>query len=208
VPPSGQFLRSTASAALHRYQGHRPGHRDDPWPRGTLWNYTYAAGGNKLSGEFRVIAVDGPAPAIGAPRRCAGEVSAQADTLAKFMRGAGAEAAAAGRAFAGGALSLAIAIDHRTARARCADRAADHAQERRAGTVQGSSSTAHAAQIIAWTLAIRCDPAAPDLLKIVFGPDRCRRITRRVASGCSACAEGFYKHLVRSRRRQMTICRA
>jgi len=106
----------------------------------------------------------------GAPAK----LSAQADTLAKFMRALGLKQPLLVGHSLGGALSLAIALDHPD----CAGALAliaplTHAQDDVPKPFQGLvvySPTLR--KIIAWTLAIpMAIRRAPDLLKIVFGPD-------------------------------------
>ena len=79
---------------------------------GTLWHYRYALVA-KLSGEFRIIAVDRPGSGYSTrPDDAPAKLSAQADTLAKFIRTLGLKRPLLVGHSLGGALSLAIALDH------------------------------------------------------------------------------------------------
>jgi pimeloyl-ACP methyl ester carboxylesterase len=141
---------------------------------GTLWNYTYALV-DKLSGEFRVIAVDRPGSGYSVRADDApAKLSAQADTLAKFMRALGLKQPLLVGHSLGGALSLAIALNHPD----CAGALAliaplTHAQDDVPEPFQGLVVYSPALRkIIAWTLAVpMAIRRAPELLKIVFGPD-------------------------------------
>src|SRR6202051_260333 len=141
---------------------------------GTLWNYTYALSG-KLSGEFRVIAVDRPGSGYSTrPDDAPATLSAQADTLAKFIRALGLKQPLLVGHSLGGALSLAIALDHPDCAGALAlvaplTQAQDDVPEPFRGLVVNSPAMR---KIIAWTLAIPLSIRnAPKLLKIVFGPD-------------------------------------
>jgi pimeloyl-ACP methyl ester carboxylesterase len=175
VPPRGQFLE---------IDGQRL-HYVDSGGRGpvivmihglgaTLWNYSYALV-DKLSGEYRVIAVDRPGSgystrADDAPAR----LGAQADTLAKFIRALGLKQPLLVGHSLGGALSLKIALDHPDCAGALAliaplTQAQDDVPEPFQGLVINSRAMR---KIIAWTLAIPLGIRnAPKLLKIVFGPD-------------------------------------
>src|ERR1700694_1733953 len=113
VPPCGQFIEIDGQR-LHYVDtgGAGPAIVMIHGLGGTLWNYTYALV-DKLSGEFRVIAVGGPAPGYSArPDDAPAKLSAQADTLAKFIRALGLKQPLLVGHSLGGALSLAIALDH------------------------------------------------------------------------------------------------
>jgi pimeloyl-ACP methyl ester carboxylesterase len=137
---------------------------------GTLWNYTYALV-DQLSGEFRVIAVDRPGSGYSVrPEEAPAKLGAQADTLAKFMRALGLKQPLLVGHSLGGALSLAIALNHPDCAGALAliaplTHAQDDVPEPFRGLVVYSPTLR---KIIAWTLAIR---RAPEMLKIVFGPD-------------------------------------
>jgi pimeloyl-ACP methyl ester carboxylesterase len=175
VPPCGQFVEidgqrlhyvDTGAAGPTIVLIHGLG--------GTLWNYTYALV-DKLSGEFRVIAVDRPGSGYSTrPDNAPARLGAQADTLAKFMRALGLKQPLLVGHSLGGALSLAIALDHPD----CAGavvliapltQAQDEVPEPFQGLVINSAAMR---KIIAWTLAIPMSIRnAPKLLTIVFGPD-------------------------------------
>jgi pimeloyl-ACP methyl ester carboxylesterase len=175
VPPCGQFIEIDGQR-LHYVDtgGTGPAIVMIHGLGGTLWNYTYALVG-KLSDEFRVIAVDRPGSgystrADGAPAK----LSAQADTLAKFTRALGLKQPLLVGHSLGGALSLAIALDHPDCAGALAliaplTQAQDDVPEPFQGLVVNSPVMR---KIIAWTLAIPMSIRnAPELLKIVFGPD-------------------------------------
>ena len=113
VPPCGQFVKIDGQRLHYLDTG-------GTWPAivlihglgGTLWNYTYALVG-KLSGEFRVIAVDRPGSGYSTRSDDASaRLGAQADTLAKFIRAMGLKQPLLVGHSLGGALSLAIALNH------------------------------------------------------------------------------------------------
>jgi len=175
VPPCGRFIEIDGQR-LHYVDtgGTGPAIVMIHGLGGTLWNYTYALVG-KLSGEYRVIAVDRPgsgysARAHGAPAK----LSAQADTLAKFMRALGLKQPLLVGHSLGGALSLAIALDHPDCAGALAliaplTQAQDEVPEPFRGLVVNSPVMR---KIIAWTLAIPMSIRnAPELMKVVFGPD-------------------------------------
>ena len=175
VPPCGQFVTIDGQQLHYLDTG-------GTWPTivlihglgGTLWNYTYALVG-KLSGEFRVIAVDRPGSGYSTRSDDASaRLGAQADTLAKFIRALGLKQPLLVGHSLGGALSLAIALDHPD----CAGAVAliaplTQVQEDVPEPLQGLViKTILMRKIIAWTLAIPMSIwNAPKLLNIVFGPD-------------------------------------
>ena len=175
VPPCGKFMEIDGQR-LHYVDTKGPG------PAivmihglgGTLRNYTYALV-DKLSGEFRVIAVDRPGSGYSVrPDDAPARLGAQADTLAKFMRALGLKQPLLVGHSLGGALSLAIALDHPD----CAGALAliaplTHAQDAVPEPFQGLVvNSPMLRKIIAWTLATPMSiRRAPELLKIVFGPD-------------------------------------
>jgi pimeloyl-ACP methyl ester carboxylesterase len=175
VPPCGQFVEIDGQR-LHYVdtKGTGPAIVMIHGLGGTLWNYTYALV-DKLSGEFRVVAVDRPGSGYSARADDASaRLAAQADTLAKFMRALGLKQPLLVGHSLGGALSLAIALDHPD----CAGalvliapltQAQDDVPEPFQGLVVNSPMMR---KIVAWTLATPMSIRnAPKLLKIVFGPD-------------------------------------
>jgi pimeloyl-ACP methyl ester carboxylesterase len=175
VPPCGQFIEIDGQR-LHYVDtgGTRPAMVMIHGLGGTLWNYTYALT-DKLSGEFRVIAVDRPGSGYSTrPDDAPAKLSAQADTLAKFMRALGLKQPLLVGHSLGGALSLAIALDHPD----CAGALAliaplTHAQDDVPEPFKGLVIISPVMRkMVAWTLAIPMSIRnAPKLLKIVFGPD-------------------------------------
>jgi len=175
VPPRGKFIEIEGQR-LHYVDtgGTGPAIVMIHGLGGTLWNYTYALV-DKLSGEFRVIAVDRPgsgysARADGAPAN----LVAQASSLAKFIRALGLKQPLLVGHSLGGALSLAIALDHPDCAGGLAliapfTQAQDDVPDAFKGLVVNSPVMR---KIIAWTLAIPMSIRnAPELLKVVFGPD-------------------------------------
>jgi pimeloyl-ACP methyl ester carboxylesterase len=175
VPPCGQFVKIDGQR-LHYLDtgGTGPAIVLIHGLGGTLWNYTYALA-DKLSGEFRVIAVDRPGSGYSTRSDDApAGLGAQADTLAKFIRALGLKQPLLVGHSLGGALSLAIALDHPD----CAGAVAliapltqvqEDGPEPFLGLVINSPLMR---KIIAWTLAIPMSIRnAPRLLSIVFGPD-------------------------------------
>jgi len=175
VPPCGQFIEIDGQR-MHYVdtKGTGPAIVLIHGLGGTLRNYTYALV-DKLSGEFRVIAVDRPGSGYSTrPDEAPARLGAQADTLAKFMRALGLKQPLLVGHSLGGALSLAIALDHPD----CAGALAliaplTHAQDNVPEPFQGLVVTSPVLRkIIARTLAIPMSiRRAPELLKIVFGPD-------------------------------------
>jgi pimeloyl-ACP methyl ester carboxylesterase len=141
---------------------------------GNLRHYTYALA-DKLSGEFRVIAVDRPGSGYSVrPDNAPARLGAQADTLAKFIRALGLKQPLLVGHSLGGALSLAIALGYPDCAGALAliaplTQAQDDVPEPFRGLVVHSPTIR---KIIAWTLATPLGIRnAPKLLKIVFGPD-------------------------------------
>jgi pimeloyl-ACP methyl ester carboxylesterase len=175
VPPCGQFMEIDGQR-LHYIdtKGAGPAIVMIHGLGGTLRNYTYALV-DKLSDEFRVIAVDRPGSGYSVrPDDAPAKLSAQADTLAKFMRALGMKQPLLVGHSLGGALSLAIALNHPDGAGALAliaplTQAQDDVPEPFQGLVVYSPTLR---KIIAWTLAIPMSiRRAPKLLKIVFGPD-------------------------------------
>jgi pimeloyl-ACP methyl ester carboxylesterase len=175
VPPCGQFMEIDGQR-LHYVdtRGTGPAIVMIHGLGGTLRNYTYALV-DKLSGEFRVIAVDRPGSGYSVrSEEAPAKLSAQADTLAKFMRALGLKQPLLVGHSLGGALSLAIALNHPDCAGALAliaplTHAQDDVPEPFRGLVVYSPLLR---KIIAWTLAIpMAIRRAPQLLKIVFGPD-------------------------------------
>ena len=175
VPPRGRFIEIDGQR-LHYVDtgGTGPAIVMIHGLGGTLRNYTYALV-DKLSGEFRVIAIDRPGAgystrAEGAPAN----LRAQANTLAKFVRALGLKQPLLVGHSLGGGLSLAIALDHPDCAGALAliapfTQAQEDVPEAFKGLVVNSPAVR---RIIAWTLAIpMAIRNAPELLKIVFGPD-------------------------------------
>jgi pimeloyl-ACP methyl ester carboxylesterase len=175
VPPCGQFVEIDGQR-LHYIDTGGPG------PAvvlihglgGTLWHFTYALVG-KLSGEFRIIAVDRPGSGYSTrPNDVSARLGVQADTLAKFMRKLGLKDPLLVGHSLGGALALAIALDHPDCAGAVAliaplTQAQGGVPEPFQGLVIHSPLMR---KIIAWTLAIPMSiQNAPKLLKVVFGPD-------------------------------------
>jgi pimeloyl-ACP methyl ester carboxylesterase len=169
VPPCGQFI-AIDGQRLHYIDTKGPAMVMIHGLGGNLWHYTYALVG-KLSGEFRIIAVDRPGAGYSVrPDDAPAKLTAQAATLAKFIRALGLQPPLLVGHSLGGALSLAIALDHPDCAGALAliaplTQVQDDVPEPFQGLVVNSPVMR---KIIAWTLSIR---NAPKLLKIVFGPD-------------------------------------
>lgn len=141
---------------------------------GNLMHFTYALA-DKLSGDFRVIIVDRPGCGYSErPDGAPADLKAQAATLAKFIRALGLKQPMLVGHSLGGALSLAIALDHPD----CAGALAliaplTHVPDKVPDVFKGliiRSPTLR--KVIAWTLAtplgiLRGEQA----LKEVFGPE-------------------------------------
>jgi pimeloyl-ACP methyl ester carboxylesterase len=175
VPPCGQFVEIDGQR-LHYIdtKGTGPAIVMIHGLVGSLRNFTYALV-DRLPGEFRVIAVDRPGSGYSVrPDDAPARLGAQADTLAKFMRALGLSHPLLVGHSLGGALSLAIALDHPD----CAGALAliaplTHAQDEVPEPFQGLVvNSPMMRKAIAWTLAIPLAIRhAPELLKILFGPD-------------------------------------
>lgn len=141
---------------------------------GNLMHFTYALA-DKLSGDFRVIIVDRPGCGYSErPEGAPADLKAQAATLAKFMRALGLKQPLVVGHSLGGALSLAIALDHPD----CAGALAliaplTHVPDKVPDVFKGLIIRSPALRkVIAWTLAtplgiLRGEQA----LKEVFGPE-------------------------------------
>jgi pimeloyl-ACP methyl ester carboxylesterase len=141
---------------------------------GNLMHFTYALA-DELSGDFRVVIVDRPGCGYSErPEGAPADLTAQAATLAKFMRALGLKQPLVVGHSLGGALSLAIALDHPD----CAGALAliaplTHVPDKVPDVFKGliiRSPTLR--KVIAWTLAtplgiLRGEKA----LKEVFGPE-------------------------------------
>jgi len=175
LPPRGKFMqvdgerihyvdRGGAGPALVMIHG----------LAGNLMHFTYALA-DELSGDFRVIIVDRPGCGYSErPEGAPADLTAQAATLAKFMRALGLKQPLVVGHSLGGALSLAIALDHPD----CAGALAliaplTHVPDKVPDVFRGliiRSPTLR--KIIAWTLAtplgiLRGEQA----LREVFGPE-------------------------------------
>jgi pimeloyl-ACP methyl ester carboxylesterase len=175
VPPLGQFIEIDGQR-LHYLDsgGGGPALVMIHGLGGNLRHYTYALV-DKLAGEFRVIAVDRPGSGYSQrPDDAPAKLTAQAGTLAKFIRALGLKQPLLVGHSLGGALSLAIALDHPDCAGALAliaplTQAQDDIPEPFQGLVVNSPLMR---KIIAWTLATPLGIRnAPKLLAIVFGPD-------------------------------------
>jgi pimeloyl-ACP methyl ester carboxylesterase len=175
VPPLGQFIEIDGQR-LHYLDsgGSRPALVMIHGLGGNLRHYTYALK-DKLAGEFRVIAVDRPGSGYSQrPDDAPARLGAQAGTLAKFIRALGLKQPLLVGHSLGGALSLAIALDHPDCAGALAliaplTQAQDDVPEPFQGLVVNSPLMR---KIIAWTLATPLGIRnAPKLLGFVFGPD-------------------------------------
>jgi pimeloyl-ACP methyl ester carboxylesterase len=175
VPPCGQFT-DIDGQRLHYTDtgGNGPAVVLIHGLGGSLWNYRYALV-DRLSANFRVIAVDRPGSGYSTrPDDAPARLGAQADTLAKFVRGLGLKQPLLVGHSLGGALSLAIALNHPD----CAGALAliaplTHAQDDVPEVFKGLQvGSPVMRKIIGWTLAIPMSIRnSPEVLKIVFGPD-------------------------------------
>jgi len=175
VPPCGQFMEIDGQR-LHYLDtgGSLPAMVMIHGLGGNLRHYTYALT-EKLSGEFRIVAVDRPGSGYSQrPDDAPARLGAQAATLAKFIRALGLKQPMLVGHSLGGAVSLAIALDHPDCAGALAliaplTQAQDDVPEPFQGLVVNSPTLR---KIIAWTLATPLGIRnALKLLKIVFGPD-------------------------------------
>jgi pimeloyl-ACP methyl ester carboxylesterase len=175
VPPLGQFIDVDGARIHYLDRGRGPTIVLIHGLTGQMRNFTHSLV-DLLTDEFRVIAFD--RPGSGYSKRAPGasaRLTAQGDLIAKFMHAIGLERPLVVGHSLGGAIALAIALDHPD----CAGGFALIApltapQERvptpfRALVIQSSWRR----KIVAWTIAI---PAAirrgQETLAIVFGPDK------------------------------------
>jgi pimeloyl-ACP methyl ester carboxylesterase len=199
VPPCGQFVEIDGQR-LHYIDtgGTGPAVVLIHGLGGTLWHFTYALV-DKLSGEFRVIAVDRPGSGYSArPSDVSARLGVQADTLAKFLRALGLNQPLLVGHSLGGALSLAIALDHPD----CAGAVAlvaplTQAQGGLPEPFQGLVINSPVMRkIIAWTLAIP--------LSILNARVRTGRGAGRFPDAwwwdAGLAAEQFLQHILRCRR--------
>jgi pimeloyl-ACP methyl ester carboxylesterase len=175
VPPLGQFIDVDGARIHYLDRGRGPTIVLIHGLTGQMRNFTYALGG-LLMDEFRVIAID--RPGCGYSKRAPGasaRLAAQGDLIAKFIRALGLERPLVVGHSLGGAIALALALDH----PECVGGLAlvaplTHAPERvpkpfRALEIQSGWWR----RIVAWTIAA---PVAirrgQETLAIVFGPDK------------------------------------
>jgi pimeloyl-ACP methyl ester carboxylesterase len=113
LPPRGKFMQ-VGSERIHYVDrgGAGPAIVMIHGLGGNLMHFTYALA-DELTGDFRVIIVDRPACGYSErPEGAPADLKAQAATLAKFMRALGLKQPLVVGHSLGGALSLAIALDH------------------------------------------------------------------------------------------------
>jgi pimeloyl-ACP methyl ester carboxylesterase len=175
VPPRGQFMEIDGQRIHYVDKGgagpaivmiHGLG--------GTMWNFSYALAG-QLAGEFRVILVDRPGSGYSVrPADASAALGAQAATLAKLIGNLGLKQPLLVGHSLGGALSLAIALNHPA----CAGALAliaplTHAQDEVPEAFKGLLITSPLLRrIIAWTLATPLSIlGSKAVLAVVFGPD-------------------------------------
>jgi pimeloyl-ACP methyl ester carboxylesterase len=175
LPPRGKFMQIDG-ARIHYVDrgGAGPALVMIHGLAGNLMHFTYALA-DELTGDFRVIMVDRPGCGYSErPEGAPADLTAQAITLAKFMRALGLKQPLVVGHSLGGALSLAIALDHPD----CAGALAliaplTHVPDKVPAAFKGliiRSPTLR--KVIAWTLAtplgiLRGEAA----LKEVFGPE-------------------------------------
>jgi len=113
LPPRGKFMQ-VDSERIHYVDrgGSGPAIVMIHGLGGNLMNFTYALA-DQLSGDFRVIMVDRPGCGYSQrPEGAPADLKVQAATLAKFMRALGLKQPLVVGHSLGGALSLALALDH------------------------------------------------------------------------------------------------
>jgi pimeloyl-ACP methyl ester carboxylesterase len=175
VPPLGQFTDVDGARIHYLDRGCGPTIVLIHGLTGQMRNFTHSLV-DRLTDEFRVIAID--RPGSGYSRRAAGAsagLTAQGDLIARFMLAMRLERPLVVGHSLGGAIALAIALDHPECAGGFALIAPVTAPQQRvpapfrALVIQSSWRR----KIVAWTIAI---PAAirrgQETLAIVFGPDK------------------------------------
>jgi pimeloyl-ACP methyl ester carboxylesterase len=175
VPPLGQFIDMEGARIHYLDRGRGPTILLIHGLTGQMRNFTHSLV-DLLTDEFRVIAFDRPGSGYStrAPGASAG-LTAQGGLIVKFMHAIGLERPLVVGHSLGGAISLAIALDHPECACGFALISSLTAPQERAPTpfralvIQSSWRR----KIVAWTIAI---PVAirrgQETLAIVFGPDK------------------------------------
>jgi pimeloyl-ACP methyl ester carboxylesterase len=175
VPPLGQFIDLDGARIHFLDRGRGPTILLIHGLTGQMRNFTHSLV-DRLTDEFRVIAIDRPGSGYSkrAPGSSAG-LTAQGDLIVKFMHAMGLERPLVVGHSLGGAIALAIALDHPECAGGFALIAPVTAPQQRVPTpfralvIQSSWRR----KIVAWTIAI---PVAirrgEETLAIVFGPDK------------------------------------
>jgi pimeloyl-ACP methyl ester carboxylesterase len=170
---------------------------------GQMHNFTYALVG-KLKDRFRVIVVDRPGSGYSSrPQHAAAGIESQAKTMAAFIRKLGLERPLLVGHSLGGAIALAIALNHPD----CAGGLAlisplSHPQESVPKPFSGLViSFLWLRQLIAWTIATPFAITQRNvMLEAVFGPEKAPHdfavkggglLSMRPASFCNAAADLF-----------------
>src|SRR5882724_12578148 len=175
LPPRGQFMDIDGQRIQYvDTGGTKPAIVMIHGIGGNLLHFGYAMA-DKLANDYRVILVDRPGAGYSTrPDHAPATLTAQAKTIATLIRRLGLKQPLVVGHSLGGALSLAIALDHPD----CAGGLAliaplTHAQDDVPEPFRGLVINSRVMlKIMAWTLAIPMSiRSAPVLLKIVFGPD-------------------------------------
>ena len=174
LPPQGKFVEIDGCAMHYVDRGNGPVILMIHGLGGQVRHFTHSLT-DRLSGAYRVVAIDRPGSGCSTrPAGASAGVAAQADTIAKFIR-----ALNLGRPLVvghslGGAVSLALAVNHPDCVGGLALIAPlTHPRESVPEVFKGLAvSSAFVRWIVAWTLAIPMSIAKSKvLLEVVFGPE-------------------------------------
>lgn len=174
VPPQGQFIEVGGASIHYVDRGRGPTIVLVHGLGGQLANFSYALL-DRLSDEFRVILVDRPGSGYSTrPRGASARLRAQGDTIAEFMRALGLERPLLVGHSLGGAVALAVALDHPERISGLALIAPlTHPEETAPPSFRGLAIRSDLLRkLAAWTIAIPTSILrGPEVMAFVFGPD-------------------------------------
>jgi pimeloyl-ACP methyl ester carboxylesterase len=174
LPPQGRFIDIDGARIHYLDEGSGPAVLLIHGLGGQMRNFTHSLI-SKLKGEFRVIALDRPGSGYSTrPPGASAAIVAQADTINRFIEALGLEKPLVVGHSMGGAITLALALNH-PGRAGALALIAPLTQLPRAVPEPFRGLIIHSPllrKIIAWTLAIPASIARRNIvLDTLFGPD-------------------------------------
>lgn len=175
MPPQGQFIEVDGARLHYLDRGTGPAIVMVHGLGGQMGNFSHSLL-DRLAGDFRVILVDRPGSGYSTrPATASASLRAQGDIIAGFIRALGLEKPLLVGHSLGGAISLAVALDHPDCIGGLALIAPlTHVQQAVPASFKGLAIESKLARrIVSWTLAT---PAAimkrDQVLDFVFGPDK------------------------------------